>query len=372
VHEGGIAVPAAAERAAWEAHCARRERVAYIACNALIAVLVPIWGLMDRLLAPALAPAFLRLRLLDMLVALGVLVALVFSRNLLRIRLLMLASIVAVGAAVAVMVPLVGAPQSQYVLGLSLIFWGTGMLLPWPMPWTAAALAATMAFYATAHVAQHGTSLSAHGFAGALFYLGSAAVISTVNTGVRLRLQRQAFAASFELARKNELLKELSDTDELTGLCNYRRFVHELEAAFKRSRRGGQPASLLMIDVDHFKRFNDRSGHETGNALLRELASVMQRSIRDVDVLARYGGEEFCAIVLGTREVALRVAERMRADVAGYPFVGRTGQPNGCVSVSIGVAAIEPGDAGSGTVIARADGALYRCKELGRNRVLAA
>jgi two-component system, cell cycle response regulator len=186
----------------------------------------------------------------------------------------------------------------------------------------------------------------------------------------RLRHQEETERLVRELADTNAKLLALSNTDELTSLWNYRRLLELIEDEMRRSRRTRQPASLVMMDIDHFKRFNDASGHEAGNTVLRGVALLLRKNLREIDVLARYGGEELCALLPATRapEAAV-VAERLRQAVASEPFAGAEHQPGGHLSISLGVAELALGDGVPADLIRRADQALYRAKRNGRNRV---
>lgn len=158
--------------------------------------------------------------------------------------------------------------------------------------------------------------------------------------------------------------------DALTGLCNYRYFQEHLEREVLRSERYGQPLSLLMIDIDDFKLYNDTHGHDAGNDALARLAVLLSGCLRKVDVLARFGGEEFVAIMPATPKTgAFLVAERARKKVEEHEFVcGDTANPQQ-LTVSIGVAT-HPADARSAAILIRkADRALYLAKSRGKNRV---
>jgi two-component system cell cycle response regulator len=183
---------------------------------------------------------------------------------------------------------------------------------------------------------------------------------------VRNQLRQRRYQ---ELLRDNlDRSLELAVTDALTGLRNRRYVRRHLDQML----RSGAPVAVLMIDADHFKSLNDRYGHATGDAALRELARRLRQHLRAVDVVARYGGEEFLAVISGAGlDEAEAVAERLRLAVAEEPFempeLGLRLQ----ITVSIGVAVAGP-DATVDSLIAEADEALYRAKELGRNRVEAA
>lgn len=163
------------------------------------------------------------------------------------------------------------------------------------------------------------------------------------------------------LLRRHE---EEAATDELTKLPNRRAFERELEREAERSTRNSRPFSLLMLDVDNFKRFNDLHGHSAGDDALRHVARQLSGSLRCMDMAARFGGEEFAVILPETTAPeAMRAAERFRMAVAAAPH------PLGPVTVSIGSASY-PHDAGTPKeLVASADRALYKAKHLGRNRV---
>ncbi len=174
-----------------------------------------------------------------------------------------------------------------------------------------------------------------------------------------------------DYARLYESTKRLSITDGLTKLFNHRYFQDALKREFARSLRHQSPLSLAMLDIDHFKRFNDVYGHQQGDIVLQELARTLRGQIRNLDLVARYGGEEFAVIMPdASLEVALRVAERLRAAVESHLVAGPTGPLR--VTISVGVGAVPHPDIGTpAELIAIADRALYRAKERGRNRVVA-
>lgn len=163
-----------------------------------------------------------------------------------------------------------------------------------------------------------------------------------------------------------------ANTDGMTGLYNYRYFRRILEHELKRSKRYERSLSLLMMDIDSFKSYNDTHGHQQGDYLLRRLAEIIQQAVRDVDFVIRYGGEEFVVVLPETPlQDALVTAERIRQNIAEYPFEKRETQPNGIISVSIGVASF-PRDADTDTeLIQHADMALYDAKQSGKNCVKA-
>lgn len=172
-----------------------------------------------------------------------------------------------------------------------------------------------------------------------------------------------------DYARLYEHNKRLSITDGLTKVYNHRYFQEQLTREFSRCSRHRTSLSLIMMDIDHFKRFNDTYGHQQGDIVLRELARVFQQQLRGCDVLARYGGEEFAVIMPETdAAVAARVAERLRAAVESYGISGQDDELK--VTISMGVATVPRGDiATAAELVTAADQALYRAKENGRNRI---
>ncbi len=159
--------------------------------------------------------------------------------------------------------------------------------------------------------------------------------------------------------------EEASRTDPLTGLKNRRGFLEACDEALRRHRRSGQPVSIILADLDHFKQVNDALGHAAGDGVLREIARTFVSSLREQDTVGRWGGEEFVLLLPDTPLAgALRVAETLRRKVADLPIAAGAAP----LTLSLGVAVYRPGTDIEET-IARADRALYRAKEAGRNRV---
>ncbi len=174
-----------------------------------------------------------------------------------------------------------------------------------------------------------------------------------------------------ELEQLNKQLKHLATRDGLTGLYNRRYFLEALELEFSRSKRHGRTFSLLFIDLDHFKHYNDTFGHPAGDALLKGLAEVITESSRRTTIVARYGGEEFVLLCPETPKDGARIfAERLRKSVEEHPFHGGESQPSGRVTLSIGVSTYPEDGSDSKTLISRADQAMYQAKKNGRNRVV--
>lgn len=166
---------------------------------------------------------------------------------------------------------------------------------------------------------------------------------------------------------------DLAVRDGLTGLLNHRRLHERLQEELSRSLRYHHPLTLLMIDVDYFKRYNDTYGHQQGDELLRMLAEILRQNIRQSDIVGRYGGEEFVVILPETdKESAVVLAQRLCEVVAHTPFPGYPGGSPVRCTVSIGVASYPEDALTASDLIAAADTALYRAKRFGKNRVVIA
>jgi diguanylate cyclase (GGDEF)-like protein len=185
-------------------------------------------------------------------------------------------------------------------------------------------------------------------------------------------LQTAGFSISNALLHEKTM--ELSKTDGLTGLKNYRAFKDAFHAELLRSKRYQRGGSLLMIDVDYFKNYNDTNGHPQGDVLLKKLAELILDNFKDTDIAARYGGEEFAVLLLETKgkNEAVAVAERLKGLVEWCKFPNGELQPGGKVTVSIGVSCCPDDGTTVEELIQAADAALYCAKRGGRNRVVAA
>jgi two-component system cell cycle response regulator len=174
----------------------------------------------------------------------------------------------------------------------------------------------------------------------------------------------------FDNARLYDDAKQMAITDGLTKIYNHRFFQELFEKEFKRSSRYNTVFSLIMLDIDFFKRLNDTYGHLFGDEILKEIASLVKGCLRTIDVLARYGGEEFAILLPETElESAVLIAERIRQAVENHPFGASQKNPVK-VTVSQGVTVYpSPGIEKRSDLLARADEALYEAKESGRNRV---
>jgi diguanylate cyclase (GGDEF)-like protein len=197
------------------------------------------------------------------------------------------------------------------------------------------------------------------------------AIQQQANLTLEMRVQER----TDELELANEQLRAISLTDGLTHVANRRRFDEKLQDEWKRAQRHGHPLSLLLLDIDHFKRVNDELGHLVGDDCLTEVAALCAAEVqRSGDLLARYGGEEFIILLPATpEEGAVRVAERVRQAVARSPVYSSERVAPVSLTISVGVACVVPDpDMEPQELIRQADEALYSAKESGRNRVMVA
>lgn len=197
-----------------------------------------------------------------------------------------------------------------------------------------------------------------------LFFLSGVVCLGSVSGYLHERTDRALWL-------QTRRLRELSERDSLTGLYNYRIFFERGESLLRQAQRDRVPVSVVMVDLDHFKRFNDSHGHLAGDDCLRRVAPLLDGAARrPLDVVARLGGEEFALLFYGTPvEAALERAENLRQRLAELVVPG-TGGSSVQITASLGVAASAQGG-GIERLMARADDALYKAKNSGRNRVCA-
>jgi diguanylate cyclase len=190
------------------------------------------------------------------------------------------------------------------------------------------------------------------------------------------KLEHELSASAVRIAKLRQDLVEVrqeATTDALTGIANRKAFEGKLRRALARART--EPANtftVLFLDIDHFKRFNDTHGHRTGDQVLRFLARLLSDNVKGRDTAARYGGEEFAIILADAdQRSGLAVARQICQRLSAHRLVKKgTGEAVGQITVSVGVAQHRPGDTGA-TVVERADAALYEAKRLGRNQARA-
>ena len=199
-------------------------------------------------------------------------------------------------------------------------------------------------------------------------------ISETKDAEAQNRMLSEQLAAS--QAQVNELRDSLdtiryeSLMDDLTTLANRKHFDRSLEQAMEEAEESGEPLSLLMTDIDHFKKFNDTFGHQTGDQVLRLVAVAVKQNVKGQDVPCRYGGEEFAVVLPKTNlRQAVAVAENIRKAVMAKELIKRsTGENLGRITISIGCSTYVPGDTAQ-DLIERADQCLYAAKHGGRNLV---
>lgn len=165
-------------------------------------------------------------------------------------------------------------------------------------------------------------------------------------------------------------LQDLANKDDLTGLYNHRYFQEHLSNIIKEAESNNKEVSLLFMDIDYFKNYNDVNGHQSGDVLLKDIGSILRSCMRKNDIVARYGGEEFAVILPDTDEYeAIKIGEKIRISIQNTDFYGQENQPNKNITISIGVSTYPTKASTKHRLINTADDALYRAKSFNKNRV---
>lgn len=195
-------------------------------------------------------------------------------------------------------------------------------------------------------------------------------LITRVKSLIRIKhLHKTLEQKYYELEIVKEKLKKLAVTDGLTGLFNYRAFKNQIHYEIMRSKRFDLPVSLLMIDIDYFKRYNDTFGHPNGDKVLKQFSELLTINLREIDTIARYGGEEFAIILPGTnKKASCIVAEKLRKLIEDTDFPLAKKLPKKKLTISIGIANFPDDVDNEENLILSADKALYKAKNNGRNR----
>jgi len=181
------------------------------------------------------------------------------------------------------------------------------------------------------------------------------------------------FETSYDKSMLHKKIKDLAIKDGLTELYNHRYFKDRMELEIKTAKRLLHPLSIIFFDIDHFKKYNDVNGHPMGDMLLRAMADILKKTSRNTDIPCRYGGEEFCVILTHTNlEGAMVKAEKLRKIVEETEFPNQDKQPNGTLTISIGVAEMPTHADDAGKLMDVVDDALYKAKAAGRNKVFVA
>jgi len=174
-----------------------------------------------------------------------------------------------------------------------------------------------------------------------------------------------------ELESTQKKLYQLAITDGLTDLFNYRYFNEQLVHELSRAKRHNLNVSVAMLDIDYFKHYNDTHGHPAGDRVLKTIAQLLRSNIRKIDVAARYGGEEFALILIETKKTsAAIVAKKLEKLIEDYPFTNEETQPNGKITISMGIASYPEDTQDPEKLVTIADKRLYKAKAQGRNRVV--
>ena len=197
-------------------------------------------------------------------------------------------------------------------------------------------------------------------------------LLARVKSLLRIKhLNKELQSKINQLENAQKKLKKLAITDGLTGAFNYRFFKEQLAKELIRADRHKNNVSIVMLDIDYFKNYNDTYGHPAGDTVLRTIAEILNNNVRNIDIAARYGGEEFALILVETDKVSAGiVANKLKQLVEYYKFEHEETQPNGKLTVSMGIATFPENGKSPDELISLADKRLYIAKKEGRNRVV--
>lgn len=197
-------------------------------------------------------------------------------------------------------------------------------------------------------------------------------LLARVKSLLRIKLLNKELQSKINLLENaQKKLKKLAITDGLTGIFNHRFFKEQLTKELVRAGRHNKNVSIIMLDIDYFKNYNDTNGHPAGDAVLKLLAEILSKNIRNIDIAARYGGEEFSLILVETDKTsAAIVANKLKQMVEDYKFDFEETQPNGKITVSMGIATFPENGKAPDDLISLADKRLYIAKKEGRNIVV--
>lgn len=328
---------------------------------ALGALLFAAYGILDKLAFPAYAPVLWRIRF-------GVVLPLVLACLLVLPRLrtesafqrILLAMILIVGFGITAFNMVM---HTHYYQGLVLVLLFGCVVLPMRFPYALISAIVLLAAYVAIRPALDPHELAS--FVG-MFDTTTAALFGLLANFLLDRYRRRDYLRS-------RLLERLSRQDGLTGVATRKAFDDNLASVWAQAGQAARPVALLFLDLDHFKALNDRAGHQVGDECLRRIAEVLRRHTRrEGDCVGRYGGEEFTLLLPGVSEAEARqVAERIREEVARLDLTSLLPEsvPHG-VTASIGVLWVaRPGELPWAEALKRADAAMYRAKQAGRNRV---
>jgi diguanylate cyclase (GGDEF)-like protein len=349
-----------------------RARAAGLLVCWVAVVVVPAWTIVDRIAVPHLAASFLAVRLvcdLPMLLAMWALWRLPLGHR--RPELLTFVVLAIVQAEIAWMIP-----QTQgdpyYLLGFTLAVYGSGCILVARPRWTGAVVGWSWLALAASMLAFPG-ELAARDLVAVTVYLATASIIAVLAHLRRYALNNRELLTRVRLEREQQRtavllaqLERLSHEDPLTGLANRRRWDAELLSVCTQARQRNSVVGVVLLDIDHFKRINDRHGHPGGDEALRQVAALLSRRVRASDLVARLGGDELAVLLPGSDlDRAVELAERLRCEAAELV---PSGFAAGEINLSLGVASAGGDQAYPLELMSRADEQLYRAK-ITRNAV---